>query len=126
MDYLDIACIVFACTAANHLGLTRSIQLVLKWNKLPVVGCIKCLTFWAVLIYCCCRSATRSITDAIEMAPVVLAISFLSAWASIWLDLGMGMIDKLYLKIYDTLYPTADAADTDEVGADDTMPDVPK
>jgi len=57
--------------------------------------------------------------------PEVLAISFLSAWAAIWLDLMMGMIDKLYTRIYDALYTTADTADTDTLGATDTVPDVP-
>ena len=117
MDFLDIACIVFVCTSANHLGLVQAVETTIRL-KLPVVGCIKCLTFWAVLAYCCGRTATHS-------ASAVLAVSFLSAWASIWLDLLMGMIDKLYLMIYDTLYPTADKADTDTLGTDDTVPDLP-
>lgn len=117
MDFLDIACIVFACTAANHIGPIPDIERFIK-RKLPVVGCIKCLTFWAVLVYCCWKTAASDL-------PTVLAISFLSAWASIWLDLGMGMIDGLYLKVYDTLYTTADEADTDALSASDTVPDVP-
>lgn len=116
MDYWDIACIVFACTAANHLGPIPDIEAFVG-RKLPVVGCIKCLTFWAVLIYCCGKTATHS-------APAVLAISFLSAWAAIWLDLVMGMIDGLYLKIYDTFYSATDETDADALGAPDTVPDV--
>ena len=116
MNILDIACIVFACTAANHIGPIPDIERFIK-RKLPVVGCVKCLTFWAVLAYGCWKTNG-------ENARAVLAIAFLSAWAAIWLDLCMGMIDKLYLKIYDTLYTTADEADTDALSASDTVPDV--
>ena len=122
MNVLDIAGIVFACTAANHLGLIGSIQLVLKWNKLPIVSCVKCFSFWAVLAYCvgCCDD----IATAIEEAPRMLAISFLSAWAAIWLDLGMGFIDYLYMKAYGKIYTTADGTDANEAGADDAVPGV--
>ena len=123
MNILDIASIVFICTASNHIGPIPDIEAFIK-RKLPVVGCIKCLTFWSVLVYClaCCDD----IADAMEEAPRLLAISFLSAWSAIWLDLTMGTIDYLYIKVYDTLYPTADKTDADALGATDTVPDVPE
>jgi hypothetical protein len=110
MNFLDIAGIVFACTAANHIGPIPDIEAFIK-RKLPVIGCIKCLTFWSVLVYClvCCDT----IEAAIEESPRLLAISFLCAWSAIWLDLFMGIIDHLYIKVYDSIYPTTDTPDTD-------------
>lgn len=119
MDVLDIASIVFVCTAVNHLGMVEAIEAVMR-RKLPVVGCVKCLTFWVVLGYGCYGIATYG-TNIFT----VLAISFLSAWSAIWLDLCMGLIDKLYLKIYGAIYSTADSSDTDARGAEDSVPDVP-
>ena len=122
MNFLDIASIVFVCTAANHLGPIPDIEAFIRW-KLPVIGCIKCLTFWSVLVYglICCDT----IAETIEEAPRLLAISFLSAWSAIWLDIFMGVIDKLYLIIYEQIYPTEHQADTDEIGAADSLSDVP-
>ena len=122
INFWDIAGIVFVCTAANHIGPIPDIEAFLR-RKLPVVGCIKCLTFWSVLVYglVCCGT----VTAAIDAAPRLLAISFLCAWASIWLDLFMGIIDHLYLIIYEQIYPTANAADTDALSPSDAVPDVP-
>lgn len=116
MNFWDIAGIVFACTAANHLGLIQAIQTVTKCNQLPIVSCVKCFSFWAVLIYCLVGGFSV-ITS--------LAISFLCAWSAIWLDLFMGIIDYLYKKVYDSFYPTTDPADSDALSATDSMPDVP-
>lgn len=122
INFWDISGIVFVCTAANHIGPIPDIEAFLR-RKLPVVGCIKCLTFWSVLVYglSCCGT----VVAAIEAAPRLLAISFICAWASIWLDLFMGIIDHLYLMIYEQIYPTANAADTDALSAADTVSDVP-
>lgn len=59
--------------------------------------------------------------SVIPQIPLVLAISFLSAWSAVWLDLVMGIIDQLYIKIYDTIYSTADNADTDTVDSADSV-----
>ena len=115
MNVWDIAGIVFTCTAANHLGLIRAVQMVTKCNRLPIVSCVKCFSFWTVLIYCLVGGLSV-ITS--------LAISFLSAWSAIWLDLFMGIIDRLYIKVYDTIYPATGTADADATGARDTVPDV--
>ena len=120
MEFWDIASIVFVCTAANHLGLVTAVETIIR-HKLPVVNCIKCLTFWSVFVYGCDGIATYG-TNIFT----VLAISFLSAWASIWLDLMMGVIDHIYIKVYEQIYTTADETDADEIGADDAVPDVPE
>ena len=116
MGLTDIACLVFACTAANHLGLIPAIQSVTRLRTLPVISCPKCLTFWSVLAYLI-GSGTGIITS--------LAVSFLSAWSAVWLDLLMGFIDQLYLNIYEQIYTTADTADADTADTTDAVPDVP-
>jgi hypothetical protein len=120
MNFLDIASIVFICTAANHLGLVTAVEKAIK-RKLPIINCIRCFSFWCVFWYGCDR-----ITTCGTNIFTVLAISFLSAWSAIWLDLLMGIIDHLYIKVYDTLYTTADETDADALGATDAVPDVPE
>lgn len=108
MKLMDIVSIVFVSVASNHLGLMSAIEDVIGF-RLPVVGCVKCLTFWLVLSYGVGMGADIF---------MVLAISFLCSWLAIWLDLGMGCIDYLYNMAYDTIYSTAEndtiTADTAE------------
>ena len=47
----------------------------------------------------------------------LLAISILSSYIAIWLELLEGIIDKLYSYIYGKIYPTADSSDDDAAGA---------
>ena len=121
MNFLDIASIVFVCTAANHMGLIPAIESAIR-HRLPVLNCIKCLTFWSVLVYGIAVANFSLFT--LHSSLTVLAISFLSSWSAIWLDLFMGMIDHLYIKIYEQIYPAADETDADALGADDALPDV--
>lgn len=132
MELLDIASIVFACTAVNHLGMVKAIEKVIK-HEIPVVNCVKCLTFWSVLVYgTIAHYSLFSFNGNLDFSLftfhsslTVLAISFLSAWAAIWLDLCMGAVDQLYTKIYDTLYPATNTTNTDTLGTNNTVPDVP-
>ena len=110
MDWVDIASIVFICVTVNHLGLVSAVEEVLGC-KLPIVGCVKCSAFWAVLIYSMLHA---SIVKAV-------AVSFLASYAAIWMELIEGVVDYLYLKLYgkitsentsDTLAATADGGDT--------------
>ena len=100
MNWMDIACIVFVCVTVNHLGLIAAIKTVTRCHRLPVLDCPKCLTFWATLCY-------QLVTDCHQLPPM-LAISFLSAYAAIWLELFEGVTDKIYQKIYDKIYPAED------------------
>lgn len=97
MAWNDIAWIVVACTSANHLGLITEIERIIH-HRIPVVNCVKCSTFWATLIYCivCCESFFTHL-------PLVIALSFLAAYAAVWLELIMYFIDTLYNRIYETL-----------------------
>ena len=116
MNWLDVLMIVFSATAANHLGLVAAAESVIR-HRLPVLNCPKCAAFWLVLVY---GATTHHFEHILEM----LATAFLSAWSAIWLDLLMGIIDQLYIKVYDTIYPTTDTTDTDTISTADTVSDV--
>ena len=120
MKWSDVALLVFSCVAANHLGLIAAIEEVLG-RKLPIMNCVKCLSYWCVF-FGTFFSGWR-IVEA-------LAISFLSAYVAIWLELGMGFIDVQFGRLYENIYSSTgndSAADAvDESGAKGIMPDVPE
>ena len=89
MNWIDIACIVFSCVTANHLGLIGKLEEII--GKLPIINCPKCSTYWFVLAY-----MVITTQDVI----LSLAISFLASYVAIWLELFEGYIDTLYLKLY--------------------------
>lgn len=95
MDWRDIACIVFVCTAVNHLGLIAAIERVIR-HRLPVVNCPKCLTCWSVFAY---GIVTVSYVSP-QIVARMLAISLLCSYLAIWLELLMYAIDTLYNRIY--------------------------
>lgn len=107
MNWIDIACIVFACTTASHLGLVAAIEGATK-RELPVIRCPKCFSFWAVMAY-----GMLKVHDIVA----VPAVSFLAAYLAIWLELAEGFIDTLYNRLYEQIYTTADTADADTPGA---------
>lgn len=90
----DIAGLVFVCVTANHLGLVKAVEEVIG-RGLPVIGCVKCLTFWAVLAYT---------LFALHQPLASLAISFASSYTAIWLELLEGCLDTLYIRLYDKIY----------------------
>ena len=104
MDWLNDLMITFSVVAANHLGLVAAIERTVK-HRLPIVNCPKCMTFWTVLVY--------GITTPCASPQGSIAVALLCAWAAIWLELFMGFIDQLYLKIYEQIYPAADTPDAD-------------
>ena len=93
--WIDIAAIVFVCTAVNHLGLIAAIERVIR-HRLPVVNCPKCLTCWSVFAY---GIATVPYVSP-QIVARMLAISLLSSYLAIWLELLMYAIDTLYNRIY--------------------------
>lgn len=134
MNWLDVLMIVFSAVAANHLGLVAAAESVVH-HRLPVLNCPKCAAFWLVLAYGfgyeICFTTTRHFVDVNDMVAYhfeyilkLIAAAFLSAWSAVWLDLFMGIIDQLYIKVYDTIYPATDTTDTDTTGAGDAVPDV--
>lgn len=90
MDWRAIACIVFICTAVNHLGLIPTIECITK-RKLWVIDCPKCLTCWSVMAY-------QLVTNCNPL--LSLAIALLCSYIALWLNLFMYAIDTLYNRIY--------------------------
>ena len=134
MNWLDVLMIVFSAVAANHLGLVAAAESVVH-HRLPVLNCPKCAAFWLVLAYGLgyeiCFTTTRHFVDVNDMVAYhfeyilkLIAVAFLSAWSAVWLDLLMGIIDQLYIKVYDTIYPATDTTDPDTKGAGGAVPDV--
>ena len=123
MNWLDVLMIVFSATAANHLGLVAAAESVAR-HRLPVLNCPKCAAFWSVIVYGIAEANFSLFTFHFSLT--VLAAAFLSAWSAIWLDLLMGIIDQLYIKLYDKIYPATNTPDTDALDTADTVSDVSK
>lgn len=109
----ELAAILFAATAVNHLGLVSAVEKTLDM-RLPLFNCPKCLTFWLSLIWLATHGA--GVTS-------VVAISLALAYASLWLELAMGIIDHFYYKIYDKIIST-DALGEAAAGEHDADTDV--
>lgn len=102
---MNVAAIVFICTAMNHMGLIRAVEERIGF-ALPIIGCTKCSTYWATFIF-------LSVTTRVLISS--MAVAFLCSYISTWLELGMGYVDKLYLKCYEKIVSTAD---TDKAAED--------
>lgn len=111
----DIACIVFVCVTANHLGLIgAAISVCFKKRRtLPIISCPRCLTWWTTMTYGAILTATHRYGCNPSGLIYWLAISFLASYLALWLELAEGVIDKLYDYVYGKIYPTADTANTD-------------
>jgi hypothetical protein len=107
MHWKDIVMLTFACVSANHLGLIAAMERVLN-KQLPILNCPKCLTFWCVLF--------TTFFSGWNMV-AALAISFLCAYAVIWIELGMGFVDSLYDKLYEKIYSTTSSGDPSSTDA---------
>ena len=118
MNWPDVLMIVFSATAANHLGLVAAAESVVR-HRLPILNCPKCAAFWSVIVYGV--AVANSSLFTLHSSLQILAAAFLSAWSAIWLDLLMGIIDQLYIKLYDKIYPTTDTTDTDALDTANTV-----
>lgn len=105
MCWIDILLLVLSATLANHLGLIEAIEGVLHF-KIPVLNCPKCCSFWLVLAYSLLRGQ--------ELVASV-AVSFLSAYSAVWLELLCGYVDTLYNRLYENIYSekTIDKTDSE-------------
>ena len=100
MDWRAVACIVFVCTAVNHLGLIKAVIGVFfkKRETLPIVSCPKCLSFWSVMTYGVAEANYSLFT--LNSSLRLLAIALLCSYLALWLNLIMYAIDTLYNRIY--------------------------
>ena len=112
--------IMFICTAMNHMGLVGAVEDELGF-ELPIVGCIKCSTFWITFTY-------LLFTQKAILIP--MATAFILSYLSVWLELLMGFIDSFYIKCYekitDNIRNYKAAADAREDDTADAMPDMRK
>ena len=115
--WIDIACIVFVCVTANHLGLVKAIEDITQ-KEMPIVNCVKCSAFWCTLAYSLWFVGFSDI-------PLVLAISFLASYSALWLELLEAYIDTLYMMAYEkiTKFTTDNktTTDTDNDSATSTL-----
>lgn len=107
MDWNAVA-LMFSCVAMNHMGLISAIEQQIG-HELPIINCTKCSVFWITLIY-------GIYSTKAFIIPVAMA--FLYSYIALWLELLMGYIDSIYLKLYGKIVSTAgddtSAADTDD------------
>lgn len=89
---MTVLMLIFCCVAANHLGLIQAIESVIK-RPLPIVNCSKCLTFWA----------TMAVLLPSHNFLTTLATAFAAAYAATWAELAMGVIDTIYIKVYEQI-----------------------
>jgi hypothetical protein len=109
MIIADVAAVTLAAVLANHMGLIEAVEQIIR-HKLPILNCSRCLTFWSVLICLVCFRTTATHWT------IIVATSFLAAYAATWLELLFGIIDKQYERIYEKNYPEADKEEA-EAGA---------
>ena len=93
--WIDIACIVFVCVTANHLGLIGKLEEIK--GELPIINCSKRFSFWSTLAY---ELWFVGFSDI----PLVLAVSFLASYLALWVELFEAYIDTLYMKVYEKIY----------------------
>ncbi len=103
MYWIDILLLVLSCTLANHLGLVEAVERFI-WCKIPILNCSKCASYWVVLIYSLCSG--RGLIASV-------AVSFLCAYAALWLELLCGYIDTIYNRCYEDIYTENAEADAD-------------
>lgn len=88
----EVVAITFSCVMFIHLGLVDAVLGVYGIeDRVPIVTCPKCLTFWSVL---CFQTFTG---HNIIMS---VAIAFLACYVAIWFDLFLGYMDMLYEEFY--------------------------
>ena len=105
MILIDIASIVFVCVTANHLGLVKAIEDRTGY-EFTIINCPKCFSCWSVLAY------SIYVTHDIITS---LAISFVSSYTALWLELLEAYIDTKYMRLYEkiTKYTTSNKTATD-------------
>lgn len=116
MDWRDIACIVFFCTAVNHLGLIDTIEGIIK-HSLPIINCPKCFSCWSVIAYGIATVPCGSLQGFIAAMPRLLAVALLSSYIAIWLNLLFYAIDTLNNRIYGKIKDYTEE-DEDEASAE--------
>lgn len=103
---IDLFKIVMIAVLFNHLGLADKIVLSLHLKKRNyIINCSKCLSFWSSLLYTTivgCR-----LLDA-------LFASFAAAYLSLWVELALGCLTRLYYYVYEKTETSEDHGEVSE------------
>lgn len=105
MEFIGIILVSFCCTMFIHLGLGETLCEVMHLNFI-LFRCVKCLTFWTVLVYALFFT---------ELSVLVSASSaFLMSYLALWVDIGLAKLANIYDYLYEKT--TEDARSNDEQG----------
>ena len=96
----EAAEITACCVLFIGMGLEAEIERILSC-RFRILSCPKCLTFWSVLLFGVCTGHGLVGT---------VAVSFLSAYAALWLTLLCDALTILYNRLYDTITKTEGSA----------------
>lgn len=86
-----VGLIFVSCCLFIHLGLGKAICKTLK-IRFVLFTCVKCLTFWSILIYTLLFTALRW--------EACIAISFISAYLALWVELALNKLADVYEEYY--------------------------
>lgn len=77
----------------NHMGLCDAVEKIAHY-RFKILSCVKCGTFWAVLI-----------ASLVEGEPIIrsVAVSFVMAYMALWLELLLAVMAKCYESTYDKI-----------------------
>ena len=109
MVLICVLAIMIAAILANHMGLVSAIEKTIS-RELPVVNCVRCLTFWATTIW-------LALTLEKPCLPIVIATALIAAYIATWLELAFGLLNKLYEKVYNKIFPEEQGDDAEEKSA---------
>ena len=104
----EAAEITASCVLFIGMGLEAEIERVLSC-RFRILSCPKCLTFWSVLLF-------GAVTGHGLVETV--AVSFLSAYASLWLSRLCDELTILYNRLYENI-TTTEGASADTEATDD-------
>lgn len=104
--YITLIAILF-----NHLGLAEKVTFGTKRNV--VINCSKCLTFWTTTGY--------SLFYLGQGITLSLFTGFSLAYAALWIELLLNVLNYYYEKCYGKIYSEAGETDTEQT---DKMPEL--
>lgn len=105
--WVEAAALTASCVLFIGMGLEAEIERILSC-RFKVLSCPKCLTFWSVLLF---GVVTRH--GFVE----TVAVSFLSAYAALWLSLLCDALTNLYNRIYETITKPTEGASENSAAA---------
>lgn len=91
---MGILAVLMSSCLFIHLGLGETICRILR-HDIVILKCVKCLTFWSVLLYSLVHTDLSAVT--------CVAMSFGSSYASLWIDLILNKIRLRYEKEWELL-----------------------